>query len=178
MLQKLIKLVHSQHFQDLLYDGQWKSLNIDYHPPQVLRLYRDIRLGEEECRLYLHRILHTDEPCLYHKHRWPSAIYLLEGRYEMGISYNKEPIPPLSTKLESPTITTLVLSPGSGYEMLDPHGIHYVKPITSESLSVMISGPVFKDVYTKESKHKALHTLTEDQTIELLRDFKRVSEYL
>lgn len=177
MLKDLTKLIHSKQFQDYLYDGQWKSLNIDYHPPQVLRLYRDIKIGNQECRLYLHKILHTNEPCLYHKHRWPSAIVILYGSYEMGLSYNKESIPPLSTKLETPTISTLVLTPGSAYEMLDPHGIHYVKPITDMSLSVMLSGPVFKDVYTKESKHKALHVLTDDQIRELLTDFRNVLRY-
>ena len=169
MLQTLMKIIDAPDFVTFCCDlDKWNSLDVDYHPPRVLRLWRNINFEGAEYRLYLHRILHTDKPCLYHKHRWPSAIFLLEGSYEMGISYDVDPIPPLSTKLKTPTIATFVLNKGSGYEMLDPHGIHYVKPITPDSISVMISGPVFKDIYTKESKNKVLHVLDEAAKKDLL----------
>lgn len=175
MLKQLINIIDSKEFKESLDKPElWQSLNIDYHPPQVLRLYRNIHIDNKIHRLYLHRILRTKEPCLFHKHRWPSAIYIVEGSYEMGLSYSEKAMPLLATKIESPIISTLILSEHSGYEMLEPHGIHYVKPITKDSLSIMLSGEVFKDVYTKESVNKVLKPLTDLQKNNILKRFKTV----
>lgn len=46
----------------------WSSLDIDYYPPRVERLFTDY----DGYRIYLHYIHPTNEPCLFHKHRWPS----------------------------------------------------------------------------------------------------------
>lgn len=175
MLKQLIDIILTKEFYDSLSKPElWKTVNIDYHPPQVLRLYREIKYKKKEYRIYLHRILKTKKPCLFHKHRWPSAIFILEGSYEMGLSYGVKSLPLLSSKVDSPIISTLILGPNSGYEMLDPHGIHYVKPLTEDSLSIMISGPLFKNVDTKESLNKKLKPLTELEKFNILKRFRNI----
>jgi len=108
----------------------WNGLYIDYHPPIVERLWRDWH----EYRIYLHRI----HPCapgeaLMHPHPWPSAIRVHEGTYEMGIGYGPG--------LQAPPIAArLILGPESEYEMVDPDGWHYVRPLHTHSYSLMVTG--------------------------------------
>jgi hypothetical protein len=108
----------------------WHSLYIDYHLPFVERLWRDWF----EYRIYLHRI----HPCapgkaLVHAHPWPSAIRVLKGSYEMGVGYGPG--------LQAPPIATrLILGPDSEYEMVDPDGWHYVRPLGTPSYSLMVTG--------------------------------------
>lgn len=42
----------------------WKTLDVDYFPPRVERLYTDYK----GYRIFLHTIHTTDKPCLFHKH--------------------------------------------------------------------------------------------------------------
>ena len=62
-------------------DG-WASLDIDYHPPRVERVFRDL----DGARVSLH-VIHPCEPeqALFHPHPWPSAMRVLSGTYEMGV---------------------------------------------------------------------------------------------
>lgn len=111
-------------------ESKWKSLLIDYHPPRVERLWREWY----EYRVYLHRIHPcTREEALFHPHPWSSAIRIVSGTYEMGVGYASGDTPP-------PAAATLMLGPGSAYEMIHPDGWHYVRPIGVPSLSVMVTG--------------------------------------
>ncbi len=107
----------------------WHSVFVDYHTPFVERLWRLVG----DYRLYLHRI----HPCpsgaaLFHPHPWPSAMRIVSGTYEMGVGYGSGMTPP-------PCAATLLLPAGTSYEMTDPDGWHYVRPLDVPSLSLMIT---------------------------------------
>ena len=71
---------------DLLREGvdAWRSLDIDYEPPHVERLWRPwgpvVSTGAmtipSRFRLSLHRI-HPCETALFHPHPWPSAVRII-----------------------------------------------------------------------------------------------------
>jgi len=104
----------------------WVGLAVRYEKPYVDRLW--VQWGEY--RLNLHRIFPCDVP-LYHPHPWPSAVEIFDGRYEMGLGADHP---------ETALISTVVLGPGSRYEMANPRGWHYVKPLGGPSMSVMVTG--------------------------------------
>lgn len=122
-----------RRFRDgILYNhpDHWKTLYIDYHPPVVERLWT----SWGHCRIYLHRIF----PCsrkeaLWHPHPWPSAVKILSGSYEMGVGFGKGQMAP-------PLASLVRLSAGSSYEMTNPDGWHFVRPIGGPSFSIMVSG--------------------------------------
>ncbi len=164
MLEKL-KEIEAQLPQLLEKPEIWKSLLIDYHPPVVERLYTQIG----ELRVSLHCI----HPCeqadaLVHPHPWPSAILLLTGRYQMGVAYGKGVETP-------PTASTLVLSPGSSYEMTDPDGWHYVRPLGEPSYSVMVSGKPWNRAMPAEPT-QPLKPLSQGRFDEMLAIFKKLLE--
>ena len=112
---------------DLLSVGvtSWRSLDIDYDPPHVERLWRPwgpvISTGAmsipSRFRINLHRI-HPCETALWHPHPWPSAIRVVTGRYEMGIGYAAEQS--LDPDQKPVEVARVVLGPGDQYEMIDP----------------------------------------------------------
>ena len=111
-------------------DG-WTGLRIDYHPPFVDRAWRPWR----DRRLSIHRI----HPCapgdaLFHPHPWPSAMRVLEGRYEMAIGYGPGLVAP-------PIAARLIIGPGTDYSMPHRDAWHDVRPLGGPTLSVMLSGP-------------------------------------
>ena len=110
-------------------DG-WRTVDVDYHPPRVERLVRDV----DGLRLHLH-VIHPCAPgvALLHPHPWPSAMRVLEGVYEMGVGYGSGDAPPRIA-------ATLVMHAPFEYEMVDPDGWHWVRPIGAPSLSVMVTG--------------------------------------
>lgn len=137
----MLKLLNEQllALPDLLRDpeAQWQSLDIDYHPPKVERVWRPI-LGNTH-RIYLHR-MHacSEEEAFKHTHPWPAAMKIVSGKYAMSMFYGAGLDP-------EHKIGTVVLAEGSSYEMLNPDGWHAVWPLTPVTLSVMITGPVFTD---------------------------------
>ncbi len=108
----------------------WESLDIDYHPPRVERVFRLVG----ETRVYLH-LIHpcAPEEALFHPHPWPSAMRVLRGRYEMGVGYGAGEAPP-------PIAVRLVASGDMEYEMTDRDAWHYVRPIDAPALTVMVTG--------------------------------------
>lgn len=114
----------------------WKSLNITYEKPYVERLW----LSYGKNRIYLHRIYKCKrEEALLHPHPWPSAVLLLEGEYEMGIGYGEGVTPPEIS-------TTIIATAGTRYEMTNPNGWHYVRPLSDTTLSLMVTGPPWNRV--------------------------------
>lgn len=109
----------------------WQSLDIDYHPPRVERLYRPFGAG----RLMVHRIAPcTREQALFHPHPWPCAVRVLTGPYEMGTGYGAGVSPP--------EVAVRLVADGSlAYEMVEPDAWHYVCPRGGSTLSVMVTGP-------------------------------------
>ncbi len=108
----------------------WKSVDVNYHPPRVERLWTQI--GEN--RLFLH-VIHpclTDD-ALYHPHPWPSAVHVVAGGcYETGLGFRQD------GKIHQ--ISKMLLCGHNYYEMLDPKGWHYVRPVSHTCLSVMLTG--------------------------------------
>lgn len=151
-----------QHLVQLLKqdtrDVPWKSMFVDYHYPYVERLW----IPWKEYRLSLHRILpcQTNES-LFHPHPWPQAVKVMQGNYEMGIGWGRGEIPP-------PVATKIVVSSGFSYEMLDPDGWHYVRPIDVPSLSIMLTGKPWERIAPKSDK--PLRTLTTEEILLLIRD--------
>jgi hypothetical protein len=121
----------------------WQSVFVDYHPPYVERLWRPWIHG---FRISLHRIY----PCatiesLFHPHPWPQAVRVLDGNYEMGVGYGKGDIPP-------PIAQKIIVRGGFSYEMTDPDGWHYVRPIGTPSLSLMVTGMPWSRTAPKSTK--------------------------
>lgn len=139
----------------------WHTLDVDYEPPRVERLWRDF---EKDYRIYLHRI-HPCDKALFHPHPWASAIKVLSGKYVMGVGYTLDNVPPTEA-------ATIVLAAGSYYEMIDPDGWHYVRPIGGPSLSIMVTGPKW-DRWSPKADHK-LGPLTDIAKRVLLDDFSRI----
>ena len=128
----MLEVLHSvEHLLPvLLRKEEWQSLLIDYHPPTVERLWRDWN----GYRIYLHCI----HPCLpeealFHPHPWPSAVRVVSGSYEMGVGSGEGEAPP-------PVVTRLILHEVDEYEMTDPLGWHYVRPLGGSSMALMVTG--------------------------------------
>jgi mannose-6-phosphate isomerase-like protein (cupin superfamily) len=137
MLKKLQELIVSGRLGEMLNDGQpWKSVDVTYDKPRVRRLWRPD--GENRVCLHLIEPCGADEP-FFHPHPWPSAMVVLSGCYEMRVGYGPRSGQP------PPRSSPIILSQGSCYEMVDPDEWHSVRPLGEQSLSVMLSGPPYKD---------------------------------
>lgn len=148
----------------------WKTLDVDYYPPRVERLYIDYR----GFRVFLHTIHPTDSPCLFHKHRWPAAFKQVSGAYEMGITYSEVEVNSNEAWL-LPTIARFIINEGSYYEMTQTDCLHYVRPLDSPSMSIMITKDLYHEAsFRKEGLEVKLQELLEERKLELLNRFKMV----
>ncbi len=149
---------------------KWKTLDVDYHPPRVERLYTDFGDGY---RIYLHVIHTTDEPCLFHKHKWPAVLKQVFGSYEMGITYAEDEISS-SEAHTLPTLARFIISAGSYYEMTQTDAMHYVKPRTPFSCSIMLTNELYKEhEIRKEVLDRKLYELSPLRKMEILEMFKK-----
>lgn len=161
LLKALDEFMEPDRFFHFLADhklGAWNSLDVNYEPPQVHRMW----VQHGDYRVNLHRIFPC-EKALYHPHPWPSAIHVLDGEYEMGVGTNR---------VEAARV---VLAAGSRYEMLDILGWHYVRPLKEPSLSLMLTwAPHKPQWYDHENfgKDRRFQELTNAQQEQLLEDFK------
>jgi hypothetical protein len=125
----------------------WNSLDVNYHPPRVERLWRPF---EEDKRISAHCI----HPCsvdeaLLHPHRTGFAILVLGPCvYRMRIGSN--------AGLETPpvvcdTIVTVPAGCAFRYVMPHPHGWHAVIPI---------GGPVYSLALTSKPWERPIPALT------------------
>jgi hypothetical protein len=111
-------------------ESRWKSVFVNYHPPFVERLWTDWG----NYRIYLHLIYPcNDTEALFHPHPWPSAMKIINGRYEMWVGHGEGMKPPLVTEIR-------ILCAGDEYEMIDPNDWHSVRPLEEPSLSLMVTG--------------------------------------
>lgn len=127
MIQKLFR-VEGMLPKILRNPGLWKSLDVDYEPPRVERLWAQVN----DLRVNLHRI-HPCEKPLFHDHPWPSAMRILTGSYEMAVGFGPPGDPP-------PEAMTLLLNAGAVYEMVHQDAWHYVMPMRVPSMTLMITG--------------------------------------
>lgn len=141
-------------------EATWNTLFVNYSQPFVERVYRDYN-GLCIC---LHRIASCDAgAALFHPHPWPSAMRIVSGSYEMGIGYG-------TTTDEPPVAATLVLPATSVYEMTDPNGWHWVRPLTHHSLSLMITGITWNRLSPKSTE--PLGPLSSEAKDEIMQAFR------
>lgn len=143
----------------LLAESGWKTLDVNYHPPRVKRLWGYYG----ELRISLHKIY----PCrngeaLFHPHPWPSAMRILSGRYEMAVGYGGGDDPP-------PAAAKLILPAGTSYEMTDKHGWHYVRPLDEPSFSLLVTARPWQ---RSSPKGENLQPLTNADKWEILDFFR------
>ena len=137
----------------------WNSLDINYHPPRVERLWR----SWGDYRVSLHRI----HPCvtpdaLFHPHPWPSAMRVLVGTYEMAVGYGAGTTPP-------PVAAKMIAAGDLRYEMVDRDAWHYVRPIGGPAMTVMVTGrPWSRDA----EPDGPLSPLTAEESAELIAWFR------
>lgn len=114
----------------------WRSLDVDYHPPRVERLWRPWGDG---LRLFLHCI-HPCHPteALLHPHSWPSVMRVHgPGAYHMLVGSELGQAPPpvvLETRVQ------LGVGGSFTYAMLHPDGWHAVIPHGQPVYTVMLTG--------------------------------------
>ena len=139
----------------------WHSLDINYHPPRVERLW--CSLGEY--RINLHRIYPCQPGEAYlHPHPWPSAMHVLSGSYEMIRGYGEG--------IEKPIILgTTILTAGSIYTMENPNEWHTVRPLGGIALSLMISGKPWNRAMPIEKSSKDLPELSAATQQEIIDTF-------
>ena len=156
--------IEAVHLPSLLADrAGWSSKVIDYSPPVVWRLYRDVVVRGVSYRVNLHRIF----PCgiaLYHPHPWAAAVRVLPlaagVTYEMAVGYGPSagPCPPVSALLH--------LTSGFEYEMTDPDGWHHVRvhgPPGSSSVSLMVTSPPWTSSGAPRTASASFRPLTDEE---------------
>ena len=171
-----LKSFELSHLRDLLMsDKVWESLDVDYHPPFVKRLWVQL---DEEHRLLLHEI----HPCkteeaLLHPHPWQSAMHVLPigGVYEHGMGYRQ--------RTEDDTmpdrdimISTQEVHGEMYYEMIDKNAIHYVRPMNGCVYTVMLTGPVLWETNIKKATKELtpLNIEERDRLLKIFRDYFKV----
>jgi hypothetical protein len=168
MLEKLLR-IRKNDMLGMIAEGQeaWNSLDVDYEPPRVERLWR--QLGED--RLYMHCI-HPCEKALLHPHQWPSSILIVRGEQEMVVAM---PSPGSLSTDDAVVVSTFLLREGSGYEMLNQLAMHSVRPVGGPSLSLMLTAPPFRSQiydHTEFGKAGGHAQLPVGRKKELLREFE------
>lgn len=168
MIEELKNILKSELFRNMLNDPtQWKSLNVDYHPPHVERVW--MQFGDK--RISLH-VIHPCErsKALLHCHPWKSAMYVLPigGVYEHGVGIF---MPIVGHQI----LSTQEFRGDVYYEMLSSDSSHYVRPIGMPVYSIMLSGKV-EFPWNKTEVNKNLEPLTEERKKEILLTFKSYFE--
>jgi hypothetical protein len=138
----------------------WQTLDVTYEDPHVERVW--VQLGEYRVNLHC---IHPCPVALRHPHPWPSAIRVLSGQYKMGIGKLGQD--------GDAEIATIILTADSSYEMLHPHGWHYVQPLLRPSLSVMLTGKPWLTTAIKHPGKGLNQPLTGIRKAEILAEFAR-----
>jgi hypothetical protein len=144
-------------------EAGWNSLDIDYHPPRVERLWRS---WGDDYRVSLHRIHPcTAEQALFHPHPWPSAMRVCDGVYEMAIGYGAGSTPP-------PIAAHVIAAGDLRYEMTDVDAWHYVRPIGGPAMTVMVTGRPWQRDAAGAEPDAPLSPLAAERRAELLAWFR------
>lgn len=169
MISELKSIIKDERFKTLLNNPAiWESIDVDYNTPRVERVWMTIN----DKRLCLH-VIHPckENEAFLHSHVWESAMYVLPigGLYEHTLGYRLE-------KWDEPEIVCKqIVEGGMYYEMLNPAGIHSVRPIAQPVFSIMLSGkPIWKENYG--TIDKKLVSLSDERKKEILLIFKNYFE--
>lgn len=168
----ILKGISNKEMFDILSrdNSEFTSLDIDYHPPRVER----IQTMYEGYRISFH-IIHPckREEALYHPHAWPSAVHVMLGKYEMGVSHSLD-LDATEETLRKNEICKTVVSNGMYYEMLNPHGFHYVRPVDEPVYSIMLMGPKWDTDTPQKKATKELKPLEDWRIDEMKKRFKQL----
>jgi len=197
-----LKHIEQTVLMDLLRNPSiWNTLDVNYHHPRVERLWTQI--VDARLMLHVIHPCKPEE-ALYHPHPWPSAMHVLSGKYEMGLGTRHSPgfvelnvlrqdssdwekhkdkvSKALKVVGEDENKHTVVvreiakveMTGNNYYEMLDPLGWHYVRPIDGVCVSLMLIGKPWdvKDDQDIPKKWGKLPELTEKRKLEMLEMFK------
>lgn len=160
MIDKLQQIEDKKILELLSKPELWQTKLVNYFPPIVERCW--IQLGNY--RLLLHFIHECKaEDALFHTHRWPSAMHVLNGKYEMGLGFGEGDVPP-------PKMATILFDNGGYYDMTHKDGWHYVRPIGGVCATVMLTGPTWDREETAKDFPK-LGPLTEQRKLIMLEWF-------
>lgn len=160
MIDKLQQIEDKKILELLSKPELWQTKLVNYFPPVVERCW--IQLGNY--RLLLHFIHECKaEDALFHTHRWPSAMHILNGKYEMGLGFGPGDVPP-------PKMATILFDNGGYYDMTHKDGWHYVRPIEGVCATAMLTGPLWDREETAKEFPK-LGPLTEQRKLIMLEWF-------
>jgi hypothetical protein len=136
-------------------DG-WRSFKLEHHPPVVERMLRSYRDG----KLFLHRI-HPSDAAIRHPHPWPSALRLVDGRYELELGCG------------ATVAARLIATAPFEYEMIDADAWHAVRPIGAPALTIMVTGPRWQPLRKPLHDDPSLAPLTDAEAAAMLADLRR-----
>lgn len=169
MKSAMKKILHrvEDTLEGLLMEDGWRSKCIDYTPPIVHRIYRDIVIDDVGYRVYLHRIF-ACKRAFFHPHPWPSAVRVIgadTSTYEMGIGFSA------NERHDSPPHAAVMWVPkGFKYVMEHPDAWHYVRILGRPSVSLMVSGPVWdRPGGAPRTEKYDFRPLTEEERFEIVR---------
>ena len=158
MLEQLEKAKKFIKDNDLLNkENFWNSIHIDYETPTVDRLWCQM----DKSRIYLHAI-YPSEKSYYHPHSWPSCMEILKGRYKMEMG------------IKDKILSTIILSSGSQYEMIEPTGFHSVCPLDETVYTLMITSTPYSNPVEQPVKAPPQRELDIKQKLFLLDVFKKI----
>jgi hypothetical protein len=90
----------------------------------------------------------------------------------MGITYSRDEVDS-NMAYELPVLAKFIIAAGSYYEMTQTDALHYVRPITPFSLSIMLTKEKYPEhVIRKEANTRKLEPLSELRKLEILQLFK------
>lgn len=131
MIDKLKQIEEKMILELLQKPEVWKTLMVDYHPPVVERCWTQVG----NFRILLHFIHKCEtKDALFHPHPWPSAMHVLNGKYEMGLGFGEGLVEP------EKMCTILLENGGAYYDMTHIDGWHYVRPVEGVCATVMLIG--------------------------------------
>jgi len=167
---KTLKRIQAALYPMLKNADAWTSLDINYHPPFIERLWLQMSVDEKSYRVNLHCM----QPCsakdaLFHPHPWPSAVHIYQGDYEMGVGVGEQ--------VPAPLVAMRILG-GSGvsYDMTHPDAWHYVRPLGSEPVyTLMVTGTPWPKAMVRPNPsppQDPLEVLSDERRLELLSIFR------
>ena len=174
MIESLI--VHLRNFkkQNNLQDPNvWNGYFLDYCKPHMVRLFRQI---DSENYLYLHKLMLCEERDVYpHLHKWPCAVAILDGIYEMSMGY-------VDDEGNNKMLSKHIVNTSDIYEITNPDALHGIRPVNTSSISAMLRGPEFDKSMLSTGHHKWFDKqpkpgtpviLTYDQKSKFLGEFSK-----
>jgi hypothetical protein len=161
----LLKKIEREEIIEILKDPKnFNSMNVDYHPPIVERIWAPYKEG----RIYFHFIYPcTTAEALYHPHPWASAIHILSGEYEMGLGFDNKS----DTSANITEVSKLILAENSYYEMVNKEAWHYVRPFNRIAKTVMITDKPWESNENFVKTTKELQELSKEKAEEIRKWF-------